>query len=108
MSNDSGGLKKSRLQKLNKKPGLQQDARCEIRAESYKFMIMPNAKKVILVVSITVLIWVWADLAQDDELTNVPARIYVDEAANPGLWVSLDKEPLVPIKITLCLFCGMP
>jgi len=60
-----------------------------------------NLKKVILVVVITALIWVWADRAQNEELDNVPASVYVDQTANPGLWVTLDKELSVPIKITL-------
>lgn len=60
-----------------------------------------NAKKVVLVVFITVLIWVWADLAQNDELGNVPARVEIDEAANPLLWVSLGGELSVVIKMTL-------
>jgi len=60
-----------------------------------------NTKKILLVVFITTLIWVWADLAQNDELQNVPARVEVDESANPRLWVSLEGKASVPIKMTL-------
>lgn len=66
-----------------------------------KSKLVPDVKKIILVVFITVLIWVWADLMQDEELSNVPATVYVDEAANPELWVSLDGGVSSLIKITL-------
>ena len=64
-------------------------------------MVVPNAKTIVLVVSITSLIWVWADLAQDERLADVSATVYVDEAANPNCWVTLDGELSLPIKITL-------
>lgn len=64
-------------------------------------MVMPNAKTIILVVFITVLIWVWADLAQDEKLADVSATVYVDETANPNYWVTLEGELSLPIKITL-------
>jgi hypothetical protein len=60
-----------------------------------------NPKKIILVVFITGLIWVWADLAQDETLLGVPGAVYVDEAANPGLWITLDEKLSVPIKMVL-------
>lgn len=60
-----------------------------------------NYSKILVVVFITVLIWVWADLAQDETLTDRPAVIIVDEAANPTLWVRLDKASARSIKMSL-------
>ena len=50
---------------------------------------------------ITVLIWVWTDLALDEELPDKPAAVVVDESANPKLWVSFNQAPSADIKITL-------
>lgn len=60
-----------------------------------------NYSKILVVVFITALIWVWADLAQDEILPDRPAVIVVDQAANPRLWVSLDKALSRNIRITL-------
>ena len=57
--------------------------------------------KILVVVFITALIWVWADLAQDETLPARPAVIVVDQAVNPKLWVSLDKASSKDIRITL-------
>lgn len=60
-----------------------------------------NYGKILAVVFITVLIWVWADLALDEELPDKPAVIIVDESANPKLWVSFNQNHDADIKITL-------
>jgi hypothetical protein len=60
-----------------------------------------NYSKILVVVFITALIWVWADLAQDEILPDRSAVIVVDQAANPKLWVSLDKASSRDIRITL-------
>ena len=60
-----------------------------------------NYGKIAVAVFITVLIWVWADLAQDEVLPERPATIVVDESANPKLWVSFDGDSSADIKITL-------
>lgn len=60
-----------------------------------------NYGKILAVVFITVLIWVWADLALDEELPDKPAVIIVDESANPKLWVSFNGDHNADIKITL-------
>ena len=49
----------------------------------------------------TVGIWVWADLALDDNLSGVPATIYVNEQAHPNLWVSFDEQAVARVKLTL-------
>ncbi len=61
-----------------------------------------NYGKVAVVIFITVLIWVWADLALDEEFSVSSATISVAKSANPSLWASFDDEPSVSIaKIVL-------
>ncbi len=60
-----------------------------------------NYGKILAVVFITVLIWVWADLALDEELPDKPAVIVIDESATPKLWVSFNQSRAADIKITL-------
>lgn len=60
-------------------------------------MRKPKFGKVAIVVFITVLIWVWADLALDEELPVTNAAINVVNS-NPKLWVSFDKAPSFAIE----------
>ena len=60
-----------------------------------------NLGKVLAVALITVLIWVWADLALDEELPDKPAVIVVDESATPKLWVSFNQDSSADVKVTL-------
>ena len=53
--------------------------------------------KIAVVVFITILIWVWADLALDEELPVSNAAISVVKS-NPQLWVSFDDAPSVAIE----------
>ena len=56
-------------------------------------------RKVTIVIFITVLIWVWADLAQDETFTVPHATISVAKSIEPSLWVSFaDNESTVSIK----------
>lgn len=57
--------------------------------------------KILAVMFLTVLIWVWADLALDESLPDKPATIVVDESANPRLWVSFNQASSADIRITL-------
>lgn len=57
--------------------------------------------KIAVVIFLTVLIWVWTDLALDEILPDRPATIVVDESANPKLWVSFNQASSADIKITL-------
>lgn len=57
--------------------------------------------KILAVMFLTVLIWVWADLALDEPLPDKPATIVVDESANPRLWVSFNQASSADIRITL-------
>lgn len=57
--------------------------------------------KIAVVIFLTVLIWVWTDLALDERLPDRPATIVVDESANPKLWVSFNQASSADIKITL-------
>ncbi len=54
--------------------------------------------KIVLVVFITVLIWVCADLALDERLAVSSATITVAKDTNPGLWVSFSGESSVPVE----------
>jgi len=51
--------------------------------------------KIAIVIFLTVLIWVWADLALDEEYTAPKATINV--AFSPNLWVSFDNKPSASI-----------
>jgi hypothetical protein len=52
--------------------------------------------KIAIVIFLTILIWVWADLALDEEFTAPKATINV--AFSPNLWVSFDNKPLASIE----------
>ena len=56
-----------------------------------------NYGKILLVIFLTVLIWVWADLALDERLPVSGATISVARSTNPNLWVSFDDESSVSI-----------
>ncbi len=57
----------------------------------------PKFGKIAVVVFITVLIWVWADLALDEELPVSTATIGIVRS-NPKLWVSFDDTSSVPVE----------
>jgi hypothetical protein len=57
--------------------------------------------KVAIVVFLTTLIWIWADLALDETLPDIPAEVTIDESANPELWASFNQSPSTNIKIEL-------
>ena len=54
-------------------------------------------RKIAVVIFLTLLIWVWADLATDETLsvTNTPIRI--PKVGDPRIWISFDKESTVYI-----------
>ncbi len=56
-----------------------------------------NYGKILAVVFITVLIWVWADLALDEEFSVSNVNINVAKSTNPRLWVSFNDESSVSI-----------
>ncbi len=56
-----------------------------------------NYGKIAVVVFLTVLIWVWADLALDERLPVSSATISVARSTNPNLLVSFDDESSVSI-----------
>ncbi|MHC4456173.1 MAG: hypothetical protein ACYS0I_03605 [Planctomycetota bacterium] len=57
--------------------------------------------KIAVVVFITALIWIWADLALDETLPDKPATVIVDESATPNLWVSFNQASSTAIRVTL-------
>ena len=57
--------------------------------------------KIAIVIFLTALIWIWADLALDETLSDRPAVVDIDESADPKLWISFNQSPSADIKITL-------
>ena len=53
--------------------------------------------KVLAVVFLTVLIWVWADLAKTEDFSVSNATISIAKSANPNLWVGFNDESSVLI-----------
>ncbi|MFA5239659.1 MAG: hypothetical protein WC476_08150 [Phycisphaerae bacterium] len=61
-----------------------------------------NYGKILAVIFITVLIWVWADLALDESFSVSNVNINIAKSANPEIWVSFANAPSVSIgKIVL-------
>lgn len=52
--------------------------------------------KVSIVVFLTALIWVWADLAQDERLVLTDVTVAVAKSSNPALWVCFVPQPEEP------------
>jgi len=60
--------------------------------------------KVFIVVFLTALIWVWADLAQDEQLTLPDVVVEMAKSSNPSLWacfVAEQEEPNLRGSVTL-------
>ncbi len=54
-------------------------------------------KKIAVVIFLTLLIWVWADLALDERLPIYNTRISISKSIDPGIWVSFDNEQFVVV-----------
>ncbi|UCE99020.1 MAG: hypothetical protein JSV82_07510 [Planctomycetota bacterium] len=54
--------------------------------------------KISAIVFLTILIWVWADLALDEQFTVSNVTISVAKSTNPNLWVSFDDRSSVSIE----------
>lgn len=52
-----------------------------------------KAGKFIIVIFLTLLIWVWADLALEGQFSVSNAGVAVDKSVSPNLWVSFGGEP---------------
>ena len=58
--------------------------------------------KILIVVVLTILIWVWADRAKTEEFTVTNAIIKVDTSADPRLWISINNKTIAAVnKIVL-------
>ena len=60
--------------------------------------------KISIVVFLTALIWVWADLAKDEQLNLPDVVVEVAKSSNPALWVSFVEEhgePALRTSVTL-------
>ncbi|MHC4085759.1 MAG: hypothetical protein ACYSU3_12325 [Planctomycetota bacterium] len=60
-------------------------------------MRKPKYGKIVIVVFTTILIWIWSDLALDEELPVSNVKIRIVES-NPELWVSFDDASSVTIE----------
>ncbi len=54
--------------------------------------------KIAAVAFLTVLVWVWADLAKMEQYTVSGAKVTVARNPDSSLWISFDDEPLVSIE----------
>jgi hypothetical protein len=57
-----------------------------------------NFRKILATVVLTVLIWVFADLALDEEFSFSNAKISVAKSVNPALWVTFAGQPAVSLE----------
>jgi len=57
-----------------------------------------KVRKIAVVIFITLLIWVWADLALDATKPFFNATISISKTANPDLWISFNEKPSINIK----------
>jgi hypothetical protein len=57
-----------------------------------------NYGKIILVVFITILIWVWADKAQDEEYTFENIQLTADRSLASDLWLTFEGQRTVTLK----------
>jgi len=48
--------------------------------------------KFIVVISLTILIWVWADRAKTEPLTVTTGLIKINESADPKLWITFNNK----------------
>lgn len=54
--------------------------------------MLARLKKILLIVFLTLLIWIWADLANDAVLTNKSVTVKVSQSMSRDLWVSLEAK----------------
>jgi hypothetical protein len=54
-----------------------------------------SIRKILATVVLTVLIWVWADLALDEQLTIPNVKLAVAKSVNPALWITFAGQPSV-------------
>jgi len=57
-----------------------------------------NYGKILLVLFLTILIWVWADMALDEDLPVFNTRVNIAKAADSKLWASFSNESSILIK----------
>ncbi len=55
-------------------------------------------RKIVATVIFTTLIWVFADLALDEELTISNLKLSVAKSVNPALWVTFSGQSAVPLE----------
>jgi hypothetical protein len=60
-----------------------------------------KVNKILLVVFITFLIWVWADLALEEKAEGIAAVIEVKEMPSQDIWVTLDSKTSLEVRMTI-------
>ncbi len=70
-------------------------------------MSQVKVKKILAVIFVTVLIWIWSDLAQDKRETIERTRITLVDAVDPSLWVSFVGNDGLPRKSMLIHSIGL-
>jgi len=68
------------------------------KSPKYKSNLKINTGKMVLVIFITILIWVWADKAQDADY-DIRAVIKPDRAVAPDLWITFDRQSSVQLEL---------
>jgi hypothetical protein len=62
---------------------------------------MHKVNKILLVVFITLLIWIWADLALEQKMEGVVAIIEVKEMPTQDMWVTLNGRTNLEVRLTV-------
>ena len=57
-----------------------------------------NYGKIVLVIILTVLIWVWADLAVDETHTFTDSTIRITKTTDPDIWASFNEKPSIDLE----------
>jgi hypothetical protein len=63
--------------------------------------VLQKVNKILLVIFITFLIWVWADLALEEKVEGVAAVIEVKEMPSQDIWVTLESKTRLEVRMTL-------
>lgn len=63
--------------------------------------VLRKVNKVLLVAFITVLIWVWADLALEEKAEGIAAVITVKEMPSQDIWATLDSKTSIEVRMTI-------
>lgn len=57
-----------------------------------------SIRKILTTIILTLLIWVWADLAQDEQIEVTNLRLSVTKSVNPALWITFSGQPTITLE----------